>query len=176
MPAPTGGTTPTCETIPHFAEFSGKLGAVGEHVVFREYVTVTQPENLYIGHDVLFNVGVHIQASKRIDIGSNTHFAPYCILYGPLEIGDKCAIAAHTVFASVGHTYDRPDIPFVDLPAQSAKIVLEDNVWIGANASIIAGVTIGTGSIVGAGAVVTHDVPPYSVVGGVPARLIRSRR
>ena len=138
--------------------------------------TAGSPENISIGDDVLFNIGVHIQASQPVTIGSNAHFAPYCILYGPLQIGEKCAVAAHTVFASVGHTYDQPSIPFVDLLAQSALIVVEDNVWIGANATIISGVRIGTGSIVGAGAVVTHDVDAYSVVGGVPARVIRKRR
>ncbi len=157
-------------------DFLPRLKAIGENVVFRRGVTVMFPENLAVGNNVLFNIGVHIQASREITIGNDTHFAPYCILYGPLHVGDKCAVAAHTVFASIGHGYDQPDVPFVDLPAQSALIVLEDNVWIGANATIIAGVTIGTGSIVGAGAVVTHDVEPFSVVGGVPAALIRKRK
>lgn len=157
-------------------DFLPYLRESGENVRFSVGVTIKSPEQLSIGNNVLFNVGVHIQAGQGISIGNDTHFAPYCILYGPLQVGNKCAVAAHTVFASVGHTYDRVDVPFVDLPAQAKKIVVEDNVWIGANAVIIQGVRIGTGSIVGAGAVVTKDVEPYSVVGGVPARLIRKRR
>jgi galactoside O-acetyltransferase len=159
-----------------YPDFVGRIKSMGKNVEFYPGVTVMFPEKLSIGDDVLFNVGVHIQASQEVTIGSKTHFAPYCILYGPLEVGNKCAVAAHTVFAAIGHTYDQPDVPFVDLPARSVKIVLEDNVWIGANAVIIAGVRIGTGSIIGAGAVVTHDVEPYSVMGGVPARLIRRRK
>ena len=162
--------------ILEYPEFIGELKQIGEDVAFMQNVTIMSPQKLSIGNNVLFNVGVHVQATQDITIGDNTHFAPYCILYGPLEVGNKCAVAAHTVFASIGHTYDQPDVPFVDLPAKAGKIVLEDNVWIGANASIIAGVRIGTGSIVGAGAVVTHDVEPYSVVGGVPARLIHRRK
>lgn len=157
-------------------DFIPYLKRLGKNVRFWRGVTVLHPENLSIGDDVLFNVGCHVQASSPVVVGNHSHFAPYCVLYGPLEVGDKCAVAAHTVFASIGHTYDQPDVPFVDLPARKATIVLEDNVWIGANATILAGVRIGTGSIVGAGAVVTHDVEPYTVVGGVPARLIRRRK
>ena len=157
-------------------DFWPYLKQVGRNVNFSVGATAVCPENISIGDNVNFKIGVHIEAGQPVTIGSNTHFAPYCVLYGPLQIGDKCAIAAHTVFASIGHSYDQPDIPFVDLPARSALIVLEDNVWIGANATIIAGVRIGTGSIVGAGAVVTHNVDPYSVVGGVPARFIRNRK
>ena len=164
--------TTKIETYP---EFLPRLKRIGSDVRFMQYVTIMSPQNLSIGSNVLFNVGVHIQATQEMIIGDHTHFAPYCILYGPLEVGSKCAVAAHTVFASIGHTYDHPDTPFVDLPAMADKIVLEDNVWIGANASIIQGVRIGTGSIVGAGAVVTKDVEPYTVVGGVPARIIRRR-
>ncbi|MCA9936785.1 MAG: hypothetical protein KC415_22775 [Anaerolineales bacterium] len=57
----------------------------------------------------------------------------------------------------------------------NAPIVIEDDVWIGFQAVILPGVTVGKGSIIGAGAVVTKDVPPYSIMGGVPARLIRQR-
>jgi galactoside O-acetyltransferase len=160
-------------TYPDFVE---RLKSIGDKVKFATGVTIIDPEHLSIGDNTFFNVGVHIQAGPGVTVGSETHFAPFCVLYGPLEVGNKCAVAAHTVFASVGHTHDDPEVAFVDAPAQSKKIVVEDNVWIGANAVIIGGVRIGTGSIVAAGAVVTHDVQPYSVVGGVPARLLRKRK
>ncbi|HOO26508.1 MAG TPA: DapH/DapD/GlmU-related protein [Clostridiales bacterium] len=76
----------------------------------------------------------------------------------------------------VAHSYTDPDTPIVDQPTDQRKITIEDNVWIGANAVITPGITIGTGSIIGAGAVVTKDVEPYSVMGGVPAKLIRKRK
>ncbi len=153
-----------------------RLKHIGDNVEFATGVTILDPERLSIGDNTLFNVGVHIQVGPGITIGSMTHFAPFCVLYGPLEVGNKCAVAAHTVFAAVRHTHEDPEVAFVDGPAQQEKIVIEDNVWIGANAVIIGGVRIGTGSIVAAGAVVTHDVQPYSVVAGVPARLLRKRK
>lgn len=154
-----------------------RLGHVGRNVQFQENVIIQQPEGVSIGDNVLFYCGVYVHGGTGdIIIGSNTHFAPHCVLYGPLEVGNNCAVAAHVVFASVGHSKEPVDVPFVELPVVARKIVVEDNVWIGANAVIIQGVRIGTGSIIGACAVVTRDVEPYSVMGGVPARLIRKRK
>ena len=150
--------------------------SIGEDVTFDELVSIRSPELITIGDDVQFQRGVIANpAGTYIDIGSHTHFAHYSVLYGPLTIGTHCAVAAHVVFASIGHGYARTDIPMIEQPVMKKKIVLEDDVWIGANAVIIQGVTVGTGSIVGAGAVVTKDVPPYTVVGGTPASVIRSR-
>ena len=153
------------------------LKAIGKNVRFEDDVRFLSPERVSIGDDVLLMYGVYVSpCGAHITIGSNTHFAPYGVLYGPLTIGSNVAVAAHVVFASVGHGYDRVDVPMVDQPTTSRQIVIEDDVWIGANAVIIGGVTVGTGTIVGAGAVVTKDVPPFSVVGGTPARVIRDRR
>jgi len=151
--------------------------SVGKDVTFDDLCEVLSPDKIEIGSHVRFYRGVSLSpGGTHIDIGPQTHFAPYCVLYGPLTIGSHCAVAAHVVFASVGHGYSRTDIPMVEQPSTKNEIVLENDVWIGANAVVIGGVTIGEGSIVGAGAVVTKDVPPYSVVGGVPARIIRDRR
>lgn len=151
--------------------------SVGDRVTFDDHCEVNSPELISIGSDVHFYRGVYLSpCGTHIDIGSNTHFAPYGCLYGPLIVGDNCAVAAHVVLASIGHGYARTDIPMVEQKALKKEIVLEDDVWIGANAVITQGVRVGTGSIVGAGAVVTRDVPPFSVVGGSPARVIRDRR
>jgi acetyltransferase-like isoleucine patch superfamily enzyme len=150
---------------------------LGQNVDFRDNVRIYQPEKISIGDNVKFYYGVYVEpAGAEIVIGSNSHFAPYTVMYGPLEIGEGCCVAAHVVLASVGHSQDPVDVPFHKLPAVKKMIVIEDNVWIGANAVILQGIRIGTGSIIGAGAVVTHDVEPYSVMGGVPARLIRKRK
>jgi acetyltransferase-like isoleucine patch superfamily enzyme len=146
----------------------------GSNCTIADTVRIVNPEFLVVGDNVEFMHGVYIQCcGSEIRIGSNTHFAPYGVLYGPLEIGNNCAIAAHVVFASVGHGYSDPHKPFVEQPYTSRKIALCDNVWVGANAVILAGVTVGAGSIIGAGAVVTKDVVPGSIMGGVPARLLR---
>jgi len=65
--------------------------------------------------------------------------------------------------------------PVMDQPKQEGDIVLGDDVWLGANVVVTAGVSIGEGAVVGAGAVVTRDLPPYSIAGGVPARVIGER-
>ena len=89
-----------------------RIKKIGKNVEFQDLVRITEPEFLSIGDDVLFMVGVYIQAcGEKIDIGNNTHFAPYGVLYGPLEIGSNVAVAAHVVFASVGHGYSQVDIP-----------------------------------------------------------------
>ena len=74
---------------------------------------------------------------------------------------------------SVNHVFDDPERPFIEQGITAEGVVVEDDVWIGSGAIITDGVCIGRGAVVAAGAVVTKDVPPYTVVGGVPARIIR---
>lgn len=150
--------------------------SAGKRTVIAKHVDILKPQNLVVGDDVEFKYSCHLEVNEGITIGNKTHFAPFCVLYGPLEIGSNCAFAAHCTFASVGHGYERTDIPMVDQPSTAKKIIIEDDVWFGANAVVVGGVRIGKGSIIGAGAVVTKNVEPYSVMGGVPARLIRKRR
>jgi acetyltransferase-like isoleucine patch superfamily enzyme len=73
------------------------------------------------------------------------------------------------------HVFDDPSIPMKEQGVRRSFIKIEDDCWIAANSIILAGVTIGKGSVVAAGSVVTHDVPPYSVVAGSPARIIKQR-
>ena len=155
-----------------------KIKKVGKNFKFGEHVKMRDPGSVTVGDDVLLNYGVYMESSETtpVEIGSNTHFAPYCVMYGPLKVGDNCAFAAHVVLASVGHGHSSVDIPMVKQTGTSKKITIEDDVWFGANAVCIGGVTIGKGSIIAAGAVVTKDVEPYSVMAGVPAKLIKKRK
>jgi acetyltransferase-like isoleucine patch superfamily enzyme len=73
----------------------------------------------------------------------------------------------------VNHVFDDPDRPFIEQGITAQGIVIEDDVWLGAGVVVTDGVRIGRGAVVAAGAVVTNDVPPHTVVGGVPARIIR---
>ena len=79
------------------------------------------------------------------------------------------------VINSANHVYADPSRTIREQGHSAASIVVGDDVWIGAHAAILAGVTIGNGAVVGAGAVVTHDVAPYTVVAGIPARVIKRR-
>ena len=85
-------------------------------------------------------------------------------------------IAPGCIFVAFDHGFDRFDIPMNQQPFTEAPIIIEDDVWIGANCTITKGVRIQTGSIVAANSVVTKDVLPFSIVGGVPAKLIKSRK
>ena len=110
--------------------------------------------------------GKNISIGKNVFINSSCHFQDQ----GGIEIGDGCLIGHNVVLATVNHDLD---------PSQSRKnhyapIKLGQHVWIGSNATITAGVTIGDWAVVAAGAVVTKDVPPYTVVGGVPAKMIKT--
>ena len=91
---------------------------------------------------------------------------------GGISIGDGALIGHNVVMATLNHDED-PEKRHI---LHGAPIVLGKNVWIGSNATILSGVTIGEGAIVAAGSVVTKDVKPFTVVGGMPARLIREIR
>lgn len=112
-----------------------------------------------------------------IDIGKNCSINPFTIIYGHggTKIGNDVLIAAHTVIIPSNHNFLSLDIP-IRLQGNTSKgIIIEDNVWIGAGCKILDGVTIGRGSVIAAGAVVNKNVEPFSVVGGVPAKLIKKR-
>ncbi|MBI4843578.1 MAG: acyltransferase [Nitrospirae bacterium] len=113
-----------------------------------------------------------------ISIGDNCSVNPFSILYGHggLRIGNGVRIAAHVVIIPASHKYADAGKFIYEQGESHLGIVIEDDVWIGAGARILDGVTIGRGAVVGSGAVVTKDVQPYSVVVGVPARAIKSRR
>ena len=112
-----------------------------------------------------------------VEIGDNSSINAYTIIYGTggVKIGKGVRIAAHTVIVASMHNHENLDIPIYQQGWTAKGIRIEDGVWIGCNAAILDGVTVGHDSIVAAGAVVTTDVPPNSIVGGVPARVIRSR-
>lgn len=112
-----------------------------------------------------------------IRLGRECSLNPYCVIHGDggVTIGDFVRIAAHTTIVAAEHEFGRLDIPITLQGSTSHGVVIEDDVWVGANAVITDGVRIGSGSIVGAGAVVTKDVEPYTIVAGVPARLLRRR-
>lgn len=95
--------------------------------------------------------------------------------YGGITIGDYCLIGRGTSFFSGGHTFDRTDNLIIEQPLTAAPIVVGDDVYFGLNCTVLGGVTIGSGAVIGAGSVVIDDVPPLAIVAGIPARLLRYR-
>jgi acetyltransferase-like isoleucine patch superfamily enzyme len=113
-----------------------------------------------------------------ITIGNNCSINPYTILYGHGEgliIGNNVLIAGHCLIIPANHVFSRTDLPINRQGTSSKGIVIGDDVWIGAGCQILDGVTIGQGAIVAAGSVVNKNVTPFSIVGGVPASLIKIR-
>ena len=112
-----------------------------------------------------------------IHIGENSLIGEYNVLRGQggITIGDRVYTAPMVQMLAVNHVYDDPNRPMVDQGITAEGIVLEDDVWIGSGAILTDGVTIGKGAVVAAGAVVTKDVPSHTVVGGVPARILKQR-
>lgn len=93
---------------------------------------------------------------------------------GGITIGDRVYTSPLVQILAVNHVYTDPQSPFVDQGITAQGIRIEDDVWVGAGAIICDGVTVGQGAVIAAGAVVTDDVPPHTVVGGVPARVLRA--
>lgn len=108
-----------------------------------------------------------------IIIGDRTLVGIANVLIGPLRIGNDVIIAQNVVLSGLNHGYQDVSRPIRNQSCSAAEIVVEDEAWIGANAVITAGVRIGKHAVVAGGSVVTKDVPPYAVVGGNPARILR---
>ncbi len=111
-----------------------------------------------------------------IHIGRDSLIGEYTVIRGQggVTIGDRVYTSPHTQIIAVNHVFDDPNRPFIEQGITAQGIIIEDDVWLGAGAIVTDGVRIGRGAVVAAGAVVTHDVAPHTVVGGVPARPLRA--
>jgi acetyltransferase-like isoleucine patch superfamily enzyme len=108
-----------------------------------------------------------------VTIGKSSLVGVGCVVIGPVAIGANVILAQHIVLSGLNHSYENIDLPIRQQPVVTKAIRVEDDCWIGANAVITAGVTIGKHSVVAGGSVVTRNVPPYTVVGGNPARILK---
>ena len=109
-------------------------------------------------------------------IGDYTRIGLHSTVIGPVTIGNHVNLAQGITVSALNHNFEDTRLRIDEHGVNTSEIVIDDDVWIGANAVITAGVHIGRHSVVAAGAVVTKDVPEYSVVGGVPAKVIRTIR
>ncbi|MDM7887435.1 acyltransferase [Curtobacterium sp. RHCJP20] len=136
-----------------------------------ENVTVG-PNARLLASGVISEPGEHIRVGDRTAVGSGN------LLWGQggVTIGRDCLLGPNVTFISEDHVFDDADTPIRQQGSRRAPIVVGDDVWIGAGATVLRGVTIGDGAVVAAGALVTKDVQPFAVVAGVPATERRSRR
>jgi acetyltransferase-like isoleucine patch superfamily enzyme len=108
-----------------------------------------------------------------LHIGNHVFLGASNVVIGPVTIHDHVMTAQHVVISGLNHGFDKVDIAFRYQPCTTAQIIIGEGSWIGANAVITAGVTIGKYCVVAAGSVVTKPVPDYSIVAGNPARLMK---
>lgn len=119
---------------------------------------------------------VYLSNAKGILIGKNCRINENVFIQQAV-IGNNVLIAPNVSILSVSHNHEKIDVPIVDQgDSEPNPPVIGDNVWLGRNVVVMPGIRIGSGAIVGAGAVVTKDVPPFVIVGGVPAKIIKSRK
>lgn len=167
-------------------------------------VRVRFADHVRLGRNVYIDQGVYLHACPQgIEIGDNSFVMHGAVLHvynfrdlphafirighdsligelnvlrgqGGITIGDRVYTAPMVQLLAVNHVYADPNRPMVEQGITAEGIVVEDDVWIGAGAIITDGVRIGKGAVVAAGAVVTKDVPPHTVAGGVPARVLKT--
>lgn len=133
------------------------LKKIGKNVSIMSNVTFMSPQKIEIGNHVLINTGSKIGGQNGV------------------KIGNFVLIGYNVNLVSENHAFTNPTLPIKKQGYFGGPIILEDDIWIGANVVILPSVNIGRGAIIGANAVVTKNVKPFSIVGGVPAKHIKYR-
>jgi len=132
-----------------------------------------------IGKSTCIQFGCYFSGMKHISIGDNVYINHHVELLARdvgITIGNYVMIGQHTILITDNHNYEDPNKAIALQGSTNEQIIIENDVWIGSYVIILPGVTIGKGSVIAAGAVVTKDVRPYSVMGGIPAKLIKIRK
>jgi len=125
-------------------------------------------------HSVVEDFSCINNAVGDVIIGDHTRIGLHNTIIGPVTIGSHVNLAQGITVTALNHNFGAPDQRIDEQGVSTQPVVIADDVWIGANAVILPGVTIGSHSVIAAGAVVTHDVPSSSVAAGVPAKVIKN--
>lgn len=123
------------------------------------------------------NIQRHAQIARRVKIGNYSGIGANSLIQGNVSIGNHVMMGPETYIYTQNHAFSRTDIPMDQQGFLPEKpVTIEDDVWIGARVTILPGVIIKRGSVIGAGSVVTKDVPEFSVAAGNPARIVKNRK
>jgi lipopolysaccharide O-acetyltransferase len=162
---------------------SGAFHSFGAKSVIAPPVRIQGEQSIDIGSGVYVGAGSWLQvidldsASPALTIGDGTKIAGSCVLSAAVDvtIGSRVLLARNVYIADHGHAFHDPARPVLDQGIRDlAAVCVGDGAWLGQNVVVMPGVTIGEGAVIGANAVVTHDVPPRTIVGGVPAKILRA--
>ncbi len=152
---------------------------LGDNVVIEDGVLVFHPQNIHIGNNVYLghNATLHGYHKNEIFIGDHTWIGQGCFFHGAggIRIEKAVGIGPMVKILTSVHKEEEPSKPIIFCGLEFGMVVIEDGCDIGMGSIILPGVTIGEGSIVGAGSVVTRDIPAYSIFAGNPAKLLRKR-
>lgn len=168
MPTPLGMLLRLLAWKPFFAKCASAR--------FGPHLAISGMRNICLGKAARIGRGCILSASEgKLRIGDFSALSPNVDIgadYGEILLGSQVAVGPGTVIRAANHCFAQRDVPIMRQGHAPGRVIIDDDVWIGANCVITPGAHIGRGAVVGAGAVVTRDVPPFSIVGGVPARLI----
>ncbi len=154
--------------VEDFAEINCKShqGIIaGDRVTIGKYAII-RPSNAYGG-----------AVGEGLKIGNNSSIGPFAYIgcSGFIEIGNNVIMGPRVGIFSENHHFNNLDLPIKEQGVDRSFVTIEDDCWIASNVVILAGVTIGKGSVIASGSVVTKDIPPFSVAAGIPAKVIKSR-
>ena len=157
----------------------GDFRALGANVIFEAGVlvfhseTISLGKNIYLGHRTILK-GYHL---NELIIGDDVWIGQNCFFHsaGGIRIGARVGIGPSVSILTSSHREEGRQVPILHSDLVLAPVVIEDDCDIGLGATLLPGIMIGRGAQIGAGAVVTHDVPAYAVAAGVPARVLRER-
>ncbi len=158
-----------------------RLRESSENNRFEAGIRIEFPRNVFLKSNSYFGINCKIYACdlSKVKIGSNASINSNVMINargkGSIIIGNNVLIGPNVVLRSNNHTFKSSKIPIISQGMTKGEIVVGNDVWIGSNAVILPNCNIGDGAIIGAGAVVTSDIEPYTVVGGIPARFIKKR-
>jgi len=167
------------------AMFVGPMDGVelGDNVEIDAYAQIINRtgSRIVIGDDTYVAPFATIKNACKgtvIELGSQCSLQHYSIIYGagPVRIGNYVRIASHCSFVPVNKKFDDPNVPIARQGGTQFGITLEDDIWVGSGVRVLDNCRIGRGSILAAGAVVNRSFEPYSIVGGIPARLLKKRQ
>ncbi len=138
-----------------------RLANIGKGCHISPTVLMRHPERIFIGNHCLLNHNNILQAGKKT---------------GVIRLGDHVMVGPNVQMFAYNHCMDLTDVPMIEQPYIDADIIIEDDVWIGAGATILGGAKISKGVVIGAGSVVTGELPSNSICAGVPAKVVKMRQ